>query len=108
MTETTVNSNRDPLGMLVNLIQINLSAPNSSYEQTIVCSTIGFRFSRQKAKRSSRFARKTGGIRIEFTGDSIDCSAFASLQPSFAPLRASSASLRIPSHQLRLSSPGYQ
>jgi len=34
MTETTVNKNRGLLGMMVNLIQINLSDPNSCYEQT--------------------------------------------------------------------------
>ena len=34
MTETTVNNNRDLLGMMVNLIQINLSDYDSCYEQS--------------------------------------------------------------------------
>jgi hypothetical protein len=34
MTETTVNNNGDLLGMMVNLIQINLSDSDSCYEQT--------------------------------------------------------------------------
>src|SRR6266508_3773008 len=101
MTETTVNNNRDLLGIMVNLIQISLSDPNSRHEQTKVCSTIRSRFRRKKAKRSSRFARETRGIRSKFTSDSIDCSAFASLRLSFA-------SLLLLSHPSRFSSLHYQ